>query len=142
MVLLLIALSGCQKSDTIIRYSDDLKIESEQKRKLHSILMRQSENTLSKKFPKNSGCSLFQFKTCSLIVFAQRSWSNALPLRKFVPSMAILPHTVIVVSPMGKNISHGSRAIWIFRSLSMYVCIVSVLRVTPLVPCAAMAGNS
>lgn len=28
MVLLLITLSGCQKSDTIIRYSDDLKIES------------------------------------------------------------------------------------------------------------------
>ena len=29
LVLLLITLSGCQKSDTIIRYSNDLNIESE-----------------------------------------------------------------------------------------------------------------
>ena len=40
------------KKDKHTLYAD-LKIESEQKRKLHSILIRQSENTLSKKFPKN-----------------------------------------------------------------------------------------
>ena len=40
------------KKDKHTLYAD-LKFESEQKRKLNSILIRQSENTQSKKFPKN-----------------------------------------------------------------------------------------